>query len=480
MYTTQKPPHPPPPSAPSTPSPETSSDEDSVARPSLYRHEPRPRAAPLEEYYGHEPRNLEILAELKSDRLEGVYNLSFILLAFSILFLVVRNVLEHGFLPGRAAISTAALFRDFRVSSLLALLYPLFLLDSFLIVRFLVLRTLDAYTAVLLHGFSLVVFFVASTVLLFKAALNPLFGLFHGLLVVTISLKKHSFVFTNLLLAEETDRRRAARSRKPPTNRHSSNASVSSADSRRSRPQVVYPRNVTLSNYLYYFTAPTLVYETSYPRTKCIRTTYVAWYAFQSLVCLLLQYIILVQFCIPVWQSSVPEERERLWWFCMKLALPTNFFWLLMFWGFFHCTLNVLAELTCFADRQFYQDWWNATTLDQFWRTWNILVHEWCVRHLYVDPVARHNVNRGAAAFGTFFMSAVLHEYVSVVGFRVMRPYMFVGMMIQIPLMRVSTGLAGTRKGNLLMWLMLFCGQSFVMLMYARDFLLMQRAQISL
>jgi sterol O-acyltransferase len=33
--------------------------------------------------------------------------------------------------------------------------------------------------------------------------------------------------------------------------------------------------------------------------------------------------------------------------------------------------LNVLAELTYFADRGFYADWWNSVSWDQFARDWN-------------------------------------------------------------------------------------------------------------
>jgi hypothetical protein len=32
------------------------------------------------------------------------------------------------------------------------------------------------------------------------------------------------------------------------------------------------------------------------------------------------------------------------------------------------CVLNVLAELTFFADRGFYADWWNSVSWDQFAR----------------------------------------------------------------------------------------------------------------
>ena len=45
--------------------------------------------------------------------------------------------------------------------------------------------------------------------------------------------------------------------------------------------------------------------------------------------------------------------------------------------------LNTLGEIIGFADRQFYRDWWNASNIKNFWMTWNIPVHKWCVRHLF-------------------------------------------------------------------------------------------------
>lgn len=266
-------------------------------------------------------------------------------------------------------------------------------------------------------------------------------------------------MFTNLLLAEERDRRRAVRARPP---------SSAQEAPQLAEHEVPYPQNVTLSNLIYFILAPTLVYETGYPRTRAVRPSYVMRYSAQAVSCLAVQYVLIMQFCVPVWRNSGPTQG--LWLFYLKLALPSFASWLLMFWGFFHCTLNVIAELTRFADRQFYEEWWNATTLPQFWRWWNSLVHEWCLRHVYLDTVSRHNVRPSAAEFATFFISAVVHEYVCFVAFRMLRPYMFVGMMAQVPLMHISLRWEGSRHGNLVMWTMLFFGQPLTGLMYFRDF----------
>lgn len=45
-----------------------------------------------------------------------------------------------------------------------------------------------------------------------------------------------------------------------------------------------------------------------------------------------------------------------------------------------------LLQLTFFADREFYQDWWNSTTFDEFSRKWNVPVHSFLLRHVCELP----------------------------------------------------------------------------------------------
>jgi len=39
----------------------------------------------------------------------------------------------------------------------------------------------------------------------------------------------------------------------------------------------------------------------------------------------------------------------------LKLAVPTLYGWLIIFYGLFHVWLNILAEITHFGDREFYK-----------------------------------------------------------------------------------------------------------------------------
>ena len=94
----------------------------------------------------------------------------------------------------------------------------------------------------------------------------------------------------------------------------------------------------------------------------------------------------------------------------MKLALPVTYTWLTGFYAFFHVWLNFLAELLRFGDRVFYKAWWNATDFEGYWRTWNMPVHCWIVRHAYF-PIQRH-LTRSKTMTGVlcFTISAALHE----------------------------------------------------------------------
>lgn len=97
----------------------------------------------------------------------------------------------------------------------------------------------------------------------------------------------------------------------------------------------------------------------------------------------------------------------------------------------FHCLLNFFAEIMCYADREFYQDWWNAESFDVWWRKWNRPVHRWMLRHIYHDWMHVTKGSRRTATFITFLVSAVLHEFVVSVAFGMFRPILSGSMLLQ-------------------------------------------------
>jgi len=135
--------------------------------------------------------------------------------------------------------------------------------------------------------------------------------------------------------------------------------------------------------------------------------------------------------------------------------------YLLLFYIIFECICNAFAELSYFADRQFYEDWWNSTSWDEFARKWNKPVHVFLLRHVYAATILRYRVSKSTAMLLTFLLSACVHELVMVVVTRKFRMYLFVMQIVQIPMIMLSRIPAIKRNklmGNVVFWLGLYAG----------------------
>jgi MBOAT, membrane-bound O-acyltransferase family len=240
----------------------------------------------------------------------------------------------------------------------------------------------------------------------------------------------------------------------------------------------LWPHNVTFPNFVHFLFIPCLVYEPKYPRTRSIRITYVLRKLFEFLLSNVLMYCVMKQFILPILsESAVPPSADLIDRFLlnsfhlMRLAIPSFFIWLTLFYGLFHCLLNIVAELTFFGDRYFFGSWYNATRLDHFWKLWNIPVHEFCLRHVYLELKHYVGVNNHLSMFATFFVSAIFHELIFSAAFKTFRPFFFFGMLFQIPMIMISRIFSDKRRGNTLVWLSLFLGQPLLEILYLTEFL---------
>uniref|UniRef100_A0A6B2G3K8 diacylglycerol O-acyltransferase n=1 Tax=Myxobolus squamalis TaxID=59785 RepID=A0A6B2G3K8_MYXSQ len=153
----------------------------------------------------------------------------------------------------------------------------------------------------------------------------------------------------------------------------------------------------------------------------------------------------------------------------LHLSLYTNICWLLVFYIVFHCWLNIVAELLKFGDRRFYFDWWNATSIAYFWRTWNIPVHQWCKRHV-LNPVIKMGLNKFLACTMVFVLSGVFHEYLASMFFNMLNPWSFLIMICQIPSSLIVSLPRQRRVKNMVVWMMLIFSQGFGVSLYAYNF----------
>ncbi|KAF0494959.1 MBOAT-domain-containing protein [Gigaspora margarita] len=118
---------------------------------------------------------------------------------------------------------------------------------------------------------------------------------------------------------------------------------------------ISYPNNITFMNFVDFLLVPTLVYELEYPRTEKIRPSYVFEKIVATFGTFFLLYVNTEAYIIPV----LPNITSSLYNSMLQMLFPFMVNYLLIFYIIFECICNVFAELTRFADRNFYDDWWN-------------------------------------------------------------------------------------------------------------------------
>ncbi|CAF0940619.1 unnamed protein product [Rotaria sordida] len=183
------------------------------------------------------------------------------------------------------------------------------------------------------------------------------------------------------------------------------------------------------SQYLYFLFAPTLIYRDNYPRNKVIHWDYVLQMFGQVIAAIFYVYYVVVRFCIPTF-ANLNQNQITLPIFISVLfnsIMPGSLFLLLGFYGFLHCWLNAFAEMLRFADRMFYKDWWNSTSFAAYYRTWNVVVHDWLYTYVYREVfLLTGGKNRVIAAMCVVLLSATFHEYVMIFALGFFYPIMFV------------------------------------------------------
>uniref|UniRef100_A0A673XGC1 O-acyltransferase n=1 Tax=Salmo trutta TaxID=8032 RepID=A0A673XGC1_SALTR len=218
--------------------------------------------------------------------------------------------------------------------------------------------------------------------------------------------------------------------------------------------------NLSCCNLYYFVFAPTLCYELNFPRSPRIRMSFLLRRLFEMVS----------SWMIPIIQSSMkPLEVNIIPLSSLSHQVPNHLLWLIFFYWFFHSSLNFIAELLQFGDREFYRDWWNSETITYFWQNWNIPVHKWCLRHFY-KPLLKSGVSKWLGQSAVFLASAFFHEYLVSVPLKMLRPWAFMGMMAQLPLAWFVARFLRGNYGNAAVWISLIIGQPIAVLMYVHDY----------
>jgi hypothetical protein len=224
-----------------------------------------------------------------------------------------------------------------------------------------------------------------------------------------------------------------------------------------------------LQDFFLFFISPTLVYEPDFPRSERVNWFEALKQYCGFVGCCLILYISIQKYVIPVMDSL---ESYNIAEHMFYLAVPTMLLWMIAFYAIFHCLLNALAEVSRFADREFYLEWWDATCMSEFWKLWNRAVYKWMCRHVYMESMRQVGFfNKTIAAISTYVVTAVLHEYLLAIAFVTLRPWFFGMIVAQIPFLYFTERFKGTRFGNLLMWLGFSAGLPVLELFYCYTYM---------
>jgi diacylglycerol O-acyltransferase 1 len=377
----------------------------------------------------------QLSRDFPAQNFQGFFNLIILLLGVNLFRLIAENVLKYGLIiqPPWAHFSLDDIKCTLKISFTLLLNIGF----SYSMKR----------ASFLIHSFNLLVGILSPSIIVWTSSANPIIGMLLLLLSLTTFLKLFSFLcFLNEY------------------GMFNPSQDISNLD----------------THFIYFLFSPTLCFQLSYPQSvrEGPSKLYIAKRTIGLFSTFVAMYMIFYQFTYPTLLNSLRpiEERniiliiERVF----KLSFSSIILWLLGFFALFHCWLNILAELLNFSDRNFYQDWWNARSIEEYWRNWNLPVHNWLKRHIY-KPLRIYRFSNTFSSAVVFLFSALAHEYIISIPLKVFHSWAFIAMVLQLPLAQISR--AYMKKyphstfGNMLFWIV-FCvvGQPVGILLYYYSF----------
>ncbi|CAM9022836.1 unnamed protein product [Wickerhamomyces anomalus] len=237
-----------------------------------------------------------------------------------------------------------------------------------------------------------------------------------------------------------------------------------------------FPTNINLKNFFNYTMFPTLIYQIEYPRTERIRWSYVGEKLCAIFGIILLMIVIAQNYMYPLAIKALelrtlPLNERILHYPLLLLNIMPSFLliYILVWYLIWDAILNCIAELSKFGDRDFYGDWWNCVSWDQFAREWNIPVHKFLLRHVYHSSISALRLSKTSATIFTFLLSSIVHEMAMYVLFHKMRGYLLLLQMFQLPLVAISkTKYLKERRtlGNIIFWVGIASGPSVMCTLY--------------
>jgi hypothetical protein len=402
-----------------------------------------------DDYHTFKIRNsfLDILidkANINQSEFKGFYNLFMTLLIFYVFTHPLNNYFSYGYF-----FRTKVFFKTLNHITLLISIWPLFHLWTYLayVLQILILKGYNKWFCFVFQNLTQAGIFIITTYICLYSDMCTSHVSFILIQCIIHFFKMHSYTQTNRDYREDYLKKLKTKE----------------------KPISSYPDNINFGNFLYFLRVPTFVYEESYPQNEKFRPQYFILKSCKAIFHIVLLYYIYTEHIEVTINSIMTSTLLEL---VIKLYFPVCLFTLFMFYLIFECILPAYAELTNFADRQFYDDWWNSTDLEEFNRRWNKIVHEFLYRHVYLECHKRYRLTPNVAKTITFLVSALFHEYCLCIIIKLFRPIMFLLMMMQVPLAIFGRKyLKNTTFGNYFFWGSVLVGECLIFILYNREFI---------
>ena len=351
----------------------------------------------------HSPRDSLLSWSSGFTQYEGMFNWGALLLLISSVRVCLENLIKYGFRVSPAGwirfiIGDLGLEDDIltKFPALYLLGYiPVPVINAFILEKMLAQSFLDWTPASVLHSLNLVFTLTIPVIIINSLQCGIISALIACMSYTCVVLKLVSYIQVNKWCRDKQRRSFLVNSNgrgdyllrermKSSINvNEAERIEASDKDSGESDSEsklVKWPSNLTVKDISYFMVAPTLCYELNFPKTTRKRKLFLLRRVVEVVLGTNLMLALIQQWMVPnVINSLVPFHSlnwpltiERL----LKLSLPNHVIWLIFFYIYFHSFLNTLGELLNFADRSFYQDWWNASNLEIFWQRWNPPVHK--------------------------------------------------------------------------------------------------------
>lgn len=228
-----------------------------------------------------------------------------------------------------------------------------------------------------------------------------------------------------------------------------------------------------IKKFLYYFICPSLIYRDEYPRLTYHRPHYILAHIINFICCILFYYILMRYICEPYFSYSTIRDYYSLPHFLFdsfRFAIPGVCFLVIGFFLILHTWMNLWSEIILHGDRRFYEDWWNCTNFEEYYRKWNMVVHEWLYYYIYNDVVrlSKGRMSRFHAKMTVFGLSVVIHEIIvwqSLGFFYPILAFFFGGPGIIFTYIKTKQ-----QKFNIMFWTKLFLGKGLLLVFYLREF----------